>query len=200
MKRLRCDFISNQRGSVINIALLILLLLTLLGIGFSRNSVTDIKISGNERLRQTALYAADGGTEAGGRLVEENLGCDSGFTPVLGLPYAMIDSNIRVDNLTFSDDSSTTADFTNPDFYYPGTNAITDSGTTLVDVGGAAEATPGGALQMVAGYEGKGRGAATGGGVIIFHINSRHIGNSNSEADVTSQWRHVIGLELECSY
>lgn len=80
MERFGCDVVGNQQGSVINIALLILLLLTLLGIGFSRNSVTDIKISGNDRLRQIALYSADGGTETGSRLVEENLGCDSGFT------------------------------------------------------------------------------------------------------------------------
>ena len=45
---MRKEILCNQRGSVINIALLILMLLTLLGITFANLSSTDIKISGNE--------------------------------------------------------------------------------------------------------------------------------------------------------
>ncbi len=200
MKRFGLGLVANQRGSVINIALLILLLLTLLGLAFSRNTVTDIKISGNDRLRQTAFYAADGGATTGARLVEENLACGSGFTPVSGLTYALIDGNIHVDNLTFSTDTNTVANFASPDFYYPATNAITDPGTTLVDVGGKRGYTPGSGLQQEMGYHGPGHGPAGGGGEILYTINSRYIGQGNSRADVTIQWRHVVGLDLECSY
>ena len=51
--------IGNQIGSVINIALLILILLTLLGISFAELSTTDIKIAGNDRTAKMAFYAAE---------------------------------------------------------------------------------------------------------------------------------------------
>ncbi len=51
--------ICNQRGSVINVALLILMLLTLLGISFANLSSTDIKIAGNDRTQNLAFYSAE---------------------------------------------------------------------------------------------------------------------------------------------
>ena len=51
--------IADQRGSVINIALLILILLTLLGITFVELSSTDIKVAGNDRTTKMAFYAAE---------------------------------------------------------------------------------------------------------------------------------------------
>lgn len=54
-------FVDNQRGSVINVALLILLLLTVVGFAVSQTSTTDVKISGNYRAAQLAFYAAEAG-------------------------------------------------------------------------------------------------------------------------------------------
>jgi len=51
--------IVDQSGSVINIALLILILLTLLGITFVELSSTDIKVAGNDRTMKMAFYAAE---------------------------------------------------------------------------------------------------------------------------------------------
>lgn len=51
--------VDNQIGSVINIALLILILLTLMGISFVELSSTDIKIAGNDRTAKMAFYAAE---------------------------------------------------------------------------------------------------------------------------------------------
>ncbi len=58
----------------------------------------------------------------------------------------------------------------------------------------------GAGLQMLAGYEGKGKGIASGGGQIVYTIFSQHMGRSNSESVVAIQWRHFIGLELEGRY
>jgi len=51
--------LGGQRGSVINVALLILILLTLLGITFVELSSTDIKVAGNDRTTKMAFYAAE---------------------------------------------------------------------------------------------------------------------------------------------
>ena len=51
--------IGGQRGSVINIALLILILLTLLGVTFVGLSSTDIKVVGNDRVTKMAFSAAE---------------------------------------------------------------------------------------------------------------------------------------------
>ena len=45
---------NNQRGSVINVALLILILIFLVGIGLHKISTTDIKISSNLRASSVA--------------------------------------------------------------------------------------------------------------------------------------------------
>jgi len=56
---MRNHILCNQRGSVINIALLILILLTLLGVTFANMTATDIKISGNGRAQNLSFYAAE---------------------------------------------------------------------------------------------------------------------------------------------
>ena len=73
----------------------------------------------------------------------------------------------------------------------PHTNMIADGFTSVV---------AGSGLQMLAGYEGKGKGTAGGGGQINYTIYSQHIGRSNSESMVAVRWRHNIGLELEGRY
>ena len=73
----------------------------------------------------------------------------------------------------------------------PHTNIIADGLTSVV---------AGSGLQMIAGYEGKGKGTAGGGGRIDYSIYSQHIGRSNSESIVAVVWRHFIGLELEGKY
>ena len=58
----------------------------------------------------------------------------------------------------------------------------------------------GGAIQMAAGYEGKGKGAPSGGAHILYDIYSEHLGRFNSKSMVLLQWRHVIGMEGSCLY
>jgi hypothetical protein len=57
--------IHNQRGSVIIIAMIILVLLTVIGIGATNTSTTEMQISTNAVLYNVALYTADSGIDAG---------------------------------------------------------------------------------------------------------------------------------------
>ena len=59
------SLINNQQGSVIIIAMIILVLLTVIGIGATNTSTTEMQISTNAMLHNVALYTADSGIEAG---------------------------------------------------------------------------------------------------------------------------------------
>jgi len=57
--------LKNEKGVVLVIALLMLLMLTVIGVGSISSSFFETKISGNERLGSAALYAAEGGVKVG---------------------------------------------------------------------------------------------------------------------------------------
>ena len=56
--------VSNQKGSVINVALLILILIFLVGIGLNKISTTDIKIATNIKTDTITFYEAESGLDA----------------------------------------------------------------------------------------------------------------------------------------
>ena len=56
-------FVCNQRGIAFVIALIMLLVLTLIGVGSISMTTYENNIAGNERLYNLAFYAADGGVE-----------------------------------------------------------------------------------------------------------------------------------------
>lgn len=76
--------VGNNRGSVINIALLFLILLTTLVLFMSRVSTTDVQIAGNEKAQTTAFYAADAGAYGSAKFVGKAL--DIGGTPTFNGP------------------------------------------------------------------------------------------------------------------
>jgi hypothetical protein len=87
----------------------------------------------------------------------------------------------------------------NRDFFFPSGYSPGEPHTNLT-VGGETELSAGGAIQMAAGYEGRGKGAPSGGAHIVYDIFSEHLGRFNSKSLVRMQWRHVIGQEGACLY
>ena len=71
---------------------------------------------------------------------------------------------------------------------------------TTINMGGDTELGVGGAMQMAAGYEGVGKGAAGSGASIIYDIYAKRYGENNSESCLCTAWRHVIGQEDDCKY
>lgn len=67
------NILGNNRGSVMNIALLMLVLLTTMVIFMSRTSITDVEIAGNEKALTSAFYAADAGAYGSAKLVGRTL-------------------------------------------------------------------------------------------------------------------------------
>ena len=57
--------LNNQDGSVLVLALILLVLLTLMGLSTINTSTIEVKIADNEQRHKIGLYAADAGIEAG---------------------------------------------------------------------------------------------------------------------------------------
>jgi hypothetical protein len=55
--------LNEEKGFVLMTALLIMIILTLVGLGAILNSSVEINIASNERLKKDALFAADAGSE-----------------------------------------------------------------------------------------------------------------------------------------
>lgn len=212
------SILGNQSGFILVLSMLILVILVLIGISTTKNSQVDLQIVGNDKLNKQNFYRAESGTEVGSRMVEENLGCANGFTtnvpastadtPSILAGSAIINGQIVVERTSSVDltprdfakteTSPTTVSDAARDLYYPrnyGTGAHTN-----VIAGGPTTYTTGSAIQFASGYEGKGKGAAAGGGVINYTIISQGVGTQNSLSEVEILWLHAIGLEGDCNY
>ncbi len=186
----------NENGSAIVFAILILAVLTIIGISSITTSTIETKIDTNDRLYKTAFYAADGGTEVGREMIEQNLACAAGF---LAQPLT-IGSLVVEDRVFAYKEDAPLVDYpsdTTRDLHFPADD--TQPHTNIV-VFGDTELSTGSALQMAAGYEGKGKGAAGGGASIIYDISSKHEGRRNSKAHIMVNYRHLIGQEGSCNY
>ena len=62
---MECNIVRNEKGLVLIIALLILLVLTLIGISAISTTTFETNISGNERVGTDAFYASEAGIQIG---------------------------------------------------------------------------------------------------------------------------------------
>ena len=193
--------INNEKGSLMVIAIIILMLLTLIGIAITTTASLEMQIASNDRLHKMAFYAADGGIDIGAELLEQNLGCTGGFADTLGGGQRDVGS-VRVTDLTLwenTDTDATVPSDADRHFYFPENYSGTQPHTNLT-VGGNTQFSSGNAIQMVSGYEGKGKGAGAGGAFIMYDMTSQHLGIAGSQSVIRVQWRHVIGNEGACIY
>jgi hypothetical protein len=184
----------NQRGNALVFALLMLVVLTLLGIAALTTTTVELQIAGNDKVTKRSFYAADGGTEMGSELLEQNIeerswldDTDRGTVRVAnGLFYLNQKSNTP-DPLQIPTDS-------NRDAFYPNTATLSTPHTNI-KVRGRTELSTGGAIQLAAGYEGKGKGAAGGGAWVMYDVRAQYLdprGNRNTQAMINLGWRHVM--------
>lgn len=216
---------NNEGGFVLVGALLILVLLIVIGIAATTSTFMEIQIAGSDRIHKETFYAADGGTQVASELIEQSMSCPGGFTTAvqggaarLGSLYVVpspalapwanppVDSDGKLTSGDTTDDMVFSADgrrlvSRNAFFNYnvPDVTGTTEPRTDM-QVGGAVEPVAGGSLEMLAGYEGKGKSAAGGGTSRLYDIHSISYGKNNSESWIMTGWRHVVGQEGACNY
>lgn len=185
--------LKNNSGSALIMAIMMLVLLTIIGLSALNNTDLELSIAGNEKAHDMAFYFAEGGNEVSKELVEVAIE-ERGWLSKSGTEITL-DKVTVTDKDFFLSNQNIVASSYYPD---PSTPAYIDAtvdfgtGTTglLFDVNTGLSS--GGALQMIAGYEGKGKGSASGGAWAIYDIRSQHDGPNNSRARVWSQWLHLL--------
>jgi hypothetical protein len=187
----------DDRGSVLILSLLVITLLGLVSVWSTQNSTTETTVSGNDKLTKISFYAADGGGEMGAELLEQNID-NKGFDVVSGqcrvgnVAIDMTRSNAPQFYLN-TDIGTVRPDCTNRDVYTPINGSCNPPpGITNLRIGGNPALSTGGAIQMLAGYEGKGKGSAGGGAWVTYDIRTQHRNVQNAEAIVNLRWRHVL--------
>ena len=191
--------LNNKRGSALVVALLMLVVLTLIGISATTTTTFELQIAGNDKLYKRAFYAADGATEMGGELLEQNIedrdwdfGADGVNPPSSTNPLNR--GNVRLEspnpymNREPMDGIPSEA---NRDGVYPRTAIDSEPHTNIKAVGNTTLST-GSAVQLIAGYEGKGKGAAGGGAWITYDVRAERLDVSDTEVRVLLGWRHVL--------
>ena len=181
----------NETGSALVIAMLVLMLLTIIGIAATRTTDTELQISTNEKWHSIIFYGADGGSETGIELLEQNIFA-AGFDDSGDGNF--IRGDISGPSLNFymnPNPPSPMPGDANRDAFMPAAYPPNAPHTNL-RIGGNPRLSQGSAIQMAAGYDGKGKGAANGGGFITYDICSQRIDRIDSEAAVWIQWRHLF--------
>lgn len=195
------SIVNNNRGSALVVALLMLVVLTLIGISATTTTTFELQIAGNDKLFKKAFYSADGATEMGGELIEQNIedrdwdfGDDGVNPPSAGNPLNRGNVSILSENPYMNRDSTDPDPIpsdSNRDAVYPRGAANSDPHTNIKAVGNTTLST-GSAVQLIAGYEGKGKGAAGGGAWITYDVRSQRRDLRNTEVMIRLGWRHVL--------
>ena len=193
------SILSNERGSALVVALLMLVVLTLIGISASTTTTFELQISGNDKLYKMAFYQADGATEAGSELIEQNIEERDWTNTVLtsrgniGI-ICIKDGNgdcINRDHYLNADLGTTVPSNTNRHAVIP-PNPSAGAPRTNILMGGDPVLSTGSAVLLASGYEGMGKGAGGGGVWIVYDVRAQHDGVRNSASLVNLQWRHVM--------
>ncbi len=185
--------VRGQSGSSLLVAMVILLALAIVGMIALQLSTSEIRIAASDRNYKESFYAADGSMELASELLEQNIASITGFEQsTLGENDSPVTIYIgeKKDFWTNPRSEATTPSESNRDFFLSGDGTVIQQRTN-VKLGGQPETTRGAAIQMAAGYEGRGKSAAQGGSHLLYRINAQNIGRNNSEAIVRIEWRHV---------
>jgi len=196
-------FISNESGVALMVVIVAMILLSAIAGIAIKSSRDEVQIAANDRQYQITKAEADGATELASELLEQNIACPSGFTNMSrGGTIQVIKSDFWINGRSGSTtpvdkDLATAVVSGDSDFYLPIGYSVGDPHTNF-NMGGYTRWGHGAAIQMAAGYRGKGKGAGSGGGQRMYEILTQRKGEMDSETICRTEWQHVIGAEGIC--
>lgn len=184
---------NNELGSVLVIALLILVFLTLIGITSAKITEVELQIAGNERAYNIAFYTADSGVHLIPKLIRRTV--DDGVQPTLSTA-----SGISYMNASGVADSSSGSLFFREVMGYNAHDTAKDisftrnSRTASVDVTRVKQiSVAGGGVEFGSGSEGVGVGSA-GGVAVIYGLDSLGTGPRSAKSNILAEYRLVPGV------
>ena len=174
---------SRERGSVLVVALLILVILTIIGISVAGTAQIGIQIAGNGKFHKIAFYHAESGIYLTPKLVRDCL--ETGAQPTLStITYLDTGTNVFYREILGFNAHDSAKDIR----YTLGGNKVE------VDVERTkTEPLPGGGAEFGSGAEGIGVGAV--GGVAIYYtLDALGEGPSSSRSNVEAVYRMIPGV------
>ena len=179
--------LDNQNGSIILIAMVTLLLLTVLGITSITNTSIELKIAGNDKLHKIAFNNADSGVYGTPKLISETVNENEQFTGTMGFTYVTRADSSDFHNQVLGYD---TYDGGSPDVAF----AFDSQNGAQIDVERVRSVNvAGGGAEFAAGSEGLGVGSV--GGVAVYYaMNSQGTAPNSAASTVVADYRKVVGV------
>jgi hypothetical protein len=183
--------IGNEKGSVLTIALLILIVLTLLVIYMSRTTTTDIQVTNNMKFYNMAFYNADNGVFTSTKAIEMayNLARTPTIPPAANpeiLSFTALDNNFYNELWNFPplDPDATNDPLINPEIEFP-----VDGNMVQTDVFHLGITPPPGSSGSMFGTGATSVGPKA---VINLGVNSLGSGPKNSRAVISARYNHLV--------
>lgn len=181
----------NEKGSVISIALLILVLLTMIGIFVSKSAIVAVTVSGNEKAQALAFYNAESSIMTSPKLISTAISTDANPTEKQNVKYAADDAvgnQFYREVMGFAEDPepagcAASLEPCSPDvtFIFGDPRVETTIHSAEVDIKRTGEESVGGGAEFGSGAEGAGTG--TGASVsILYQLDAKGKGPGNNAA------------------
>jgi hypothetical protein len=172
----------NEEGSMVVIALLVLVVLTLIGVTIATTARVEVQIAGNERFHKIAFHLADSGTMVGPKVISTCLECSSEEN-ITGVTYLGTSGTFYRELMGFAPHDA------DKDLRFALSNYTVD-----VDVRRIGQVNLAGrGSEFASGAEGVGVGS-TGGVAILYEVDSQAPGPSASLSNVSAIYRKIVGL------
>jgi hypothetical protein len=187
--------LQNEEGLVIVVVLFVLVILTLIGISATSNTMVELQIASNDQLQKIAFYNADSGIYGTPKLISNTI--NTMLEPPVGTDTDSIAPGIEY----LPNDGSYVANT----FYRQvlGFETYDDGNDISFALGGISvevdverrrqQNLVGSGTEFASGSEGIGSGSV--GGVAIFYgMNANGTGPRNSASNLMAEYRKVVGV------
>jgi hypothetical protein len=178
-------YLPGEEGSVLIIALLIMVLLTVVGLSVTATTDTDIQIAKNDQFHKTAFLNADSGVYTTPKFISTSI--DDGACPPETTPpfrYLVSSDSFYRQVMGFDAWDGGTRDLQLTFTSYPVDVDVNRTGQQSI---------AGGGVEFASGAEGIGVGSA-GGVAIFFDVDSLGNGPKSSQSNVGAMYRKVVGV------
>lgn len=190
------DPLQSEQGSIIVVAMLFLVILTLIGISATSTSTVELQIAANDQLQRIAFCNADSGIYGTPKLISNTV--DTMSEPPVAADTGSIAPGIGY----LPNDGSYVADtffrqVAGYDAYDNGKDVSFAIGgiSAEVDVERTGQQNlVGGGVEFGSGSQGIGAGAGAGGVAIFYDMDADGTGPRNSSANISAQYRKIVGV------